>query len=483
MQEVYEMNVGIRLLSIKIKNIKNVKQGNIEFKSKKQVEKGLFDLKTSDVIGIYGPNGSSKTAMVNAFNILKSIIVSRDLKENDARVNHFDEKEVYDIINKNENEATLELTYFIDDIKKMMCIYEVILGKNDSTKTAFIKSEKLSYKMFSEELDKWNNKVKLVEVDFLNENLLNFIQPLSLVTLLKKYDKTTIGVLQRLVGSISSSNSSFIFSDTFISVLYKVKELQFEADSLKRLKIYATHNMHVYDNKEISQIAAIDAIPFLYRSETDKAINTTFGKFSIFGESILSNEIKPIVFDYFKEIDIVINKIIPNMHVEVVDLGNAILENGIEGFRCEVVSIRNDLRIPLRLESDGIKKIISLISSMVDVFNNKSSILVVDEFDSGIFEYLLGELLKGFKEEAKGQFLFTSHNLRALEVIRDSIIFSSLDENDRYISYPRLSKTENLRNQYLRKLFLDSDNNFSEPIDLYDIYRSFVKAGELIKHE
>ena len=248
--------------------------------------------------------------MVNAFNILKSIIVSRDLKENDARVNHFDEKEVYDIINKNENEATLELTYLIDNVKKMMCIYEVVLGKNDSTKTAFIKSEKLSYKMFSEELDKWNNKVKLVEVDFLNENLLNFIQPLSLVTLLKKYDKTTIGVLQRLVGSISSSNSSFIFSDTFISVLYKVKELQFEADSLKRLKIYATHNMHVYDNKEISQIAAIDAIPFLYRSETDKAINTTFGKFSIFGESILSNEIKPIVFDYFKEIDIVINKII-----------------------------------------------------------------------------------------------------------------------------------------------------------------------------
>lgn len=479
MCEVQEMNVGIRLLSIKIKNIKNVKQGYIEFKSKKQIEKGLFDLKTSDVIGIYGPNGSSKTAVVNAFNILKNIIVSRD----DAKVNHFDEKEVYDIINKNENEATLELTYLIDNVKKMICIYEVVLGKNDSTKIAFIKSEKLSYKLFSDELDKWNSKVKLVEVDFMNENLLDFIQPLSLVTLLKKYDKTTIGVLQRLVGSVSSNNSSFIFSDIFISTLYKIQELQFEAFSLKRLKIYATHNMHVYDNKEISQIAAMDAIPFLYRSETEKAINTTFGKFSIFGESILSNEVKPVVFEYFKEIDIVINKIVPNMHVSVIDLGNAILENGVEGFKCEVVSIRNDLKIPLRLESDGIKKIISLISAMVDVFNNKSSILIVDEFDSGIFEYLLGELLKGFKEEAKGQFLFTSHNLRALEVIKDSIVFSSLDENNKYITYPRLSKTENLRSQYLRKLFLDSDNNFSEQIDLYDIYRSFVKAGELIKHE
>lgn len=285
------------------------------------------------------------------------------------------------------------------------------------------------------------------------------------------------------MGSVSSNNSSFIFSDIFISTLYKIQELQFEAFSLKRLKIYATHNMHVYDNKEISQIAAMDAIPFLYRSETEKAINTTFGKFSIFGESILSNEVKPVVFEYFKEIDIVINKIVPNMHVSVIDLGNAILENGVEGFRCEVVSIRNDLKIPLRLESDGIKKIISLISAMVDVFNNKSSILIVDEFDSDIFEYLLGELLKGFKEEAKGQFLFTSHNLRALEVIKDSIVFSSLDENNKYITYPRLSKTENLRSQYLRKLFLDSDNNFSEQIDLYDIYRSFVKAGELIKHE
>ena len=120
---------------------------------------------------------------------------------------------------------------------------------------------------------------------------------------------------------------------------------------------------------------------------------------------------------------------------------------------------------------------------MVDVFNNKSSILVVDEFDSGIFEYLLGELLKTFKNEAKGQLLFTSHNLRALEVIKDSIVFSSLNENDRYISYPRLSKTDNLRNHYLRNLFLDNNSKYAEQIDLYEIYRAFIKAGELIHHE
>ena len=136
------MNVGIRLLKIQIRNIKNVKNGKIEFGSKKQIEKGLFDLNTSDVVGIYGPNGSSKTSMINAFEILKSIIVSKNLKENDNKINHFDEKNVYDLISKNADNAILELTYFVDQKEKTICVYEIIIGKNEQTKTAFIKKEK-----------------------------------------------------------------------------------------------------------------------------------------------------------------------------------------------------------------------------------------------------------------------------------------------------------------------------------------------------
>ena len=474
------MDIGIRLLSIKIQNIKNVKNGRIDFDSKKQIEKGLFDLKFSDVVGVYGPNGSSKSALVDAFRILKSLIISKDLKENGNKMDFFDEKEVYDLINKNADEAILELTYFVDQEEKIMGVYEVVIGKNSQTKNAFIKKEKLSYKTYLNESRKWSNKVKLVDVDFSNENLTNFISPSNFITALKRFDKNILSTLFRLVGSVSSNNSSFIFSDVFISILDKMDAYKMSSLSLRKMKIYAVSNMHVYDNKDISQIAALDAIPFFYKSETENVINSFVGKFTIFGESTLPIEIKPIILDYFKEIDIVINKIIPNMHVEIVDLGSTLLENGKEGFKFEVISIRDELKIPLRLESDGIKKIISLISSMVDVFNNKYSILIVDEFDSGIFEYLLGELLKGFKNEAKGQFIFTSHNLRALEVIKDSIIFSSLDENDRYISYPRISKSENLRNQYLKKLFLDSDNNYAEHIDFYEIYRALHKAGRVI---
>ena len=37
---------------------------------------------------------------------------------------------------------------------------------------------------------------------------------------------------------------------------------------------------------------------------------------------------------------------------------------------------------------------------------------MIDELDSGIYEYLLGECLEVMQDKAKGQLIFTSHNLR-----------------------------------------------------------------------
>ena len=44
---------------------------------------------------------------------------------------------------------------------------------------------------------------------------------------------------------------------------------------------------------------------------------------------------------------------------------------------------------------------------------------MVDELDSGIYEYLLGECLEVMQDKAKGQLIFTSHNLRPLEILEN----------------------------------------------------------------
>ena len=97
--------------------------------------------------------------------------------------------------------------------------------------------------------------------------------------------------------------------------------------------------------------------------------------------------------------------------------------------------------IPIRMESEGIIKIISILNALIQAFGSPSICLVIDELDSGIFEYMLGELLDIFKKSAKGQLIFTSHNLRALEMIdKESIMFSTTNPDNRYIHMKNVRK-------------------------------------------
>ena len=70
----------------------------------------------------------------------------------------------------------------------------------------------------------------------------------------------------------------------------------------------------------------------------------------------------------------------------------------------------------IRMESEVIIKIISILNALIQAFSDSSICLAIDELDAGIFEYILGELLQIFDESAKGQLIFTSHNHRALEI-------------------------------------------------------------------
>lgn len=461
------MECNIRILGIKIRNIKNVKNGEIELDSFKDIKKGNFDLEKSDIVGVYGPNGSSKTTIVDSFNLVKKIILNKDI----IFLNN-----IYDLMNFDENESSIEITFLDDSNIKRIYYYEIIFNKDNKAKKGFVRNEALSFKEYDNQNNKYLSKNKLFDIDYLNEDLNNIVKPIQSLSLIKKYHKNNFINLVRLLTIVESSNSSFIFNDLFIDLIAKINEFKNVSNLLLRFKSFINYSMHIFTLKELISINSDNYIENILNSNAD---NKKF-HINFFRENVISLELKGFVKNYIKEIDSVINKIVPSMHIQILDLGNISLENAKIGFKYELISIRNETKIPLRLESDGIKKIISLISSIIDIYNNKYSVLIVDELDSGVFEYLLGELLKGIKEDAQGILIFTSHNLRPLEIIKDSIIFSSTIENDRYITFPRISKTENLRNQYLKKLFLDNSNEFADHIDTFEISRSFKKAGNLI---
>ena len=44
--------------------------------------------------------------------------------------------------------------------------------------------------------------------------------------------------------------------------------------------------------------------------------------------------------------------------------------------------------IPIRMESEGIIKIISILNALIHAYSNPSICIAIDELDSGIFEYM-----------------------------------------------------------------------------------------------
>ena len=125
-------------------------------------------------------------------------------------------------------------------------------------------------------------------------------------------------------------------------------------------------------------------------------------------------------------------------------------------------------------------KIVCILADYIVAFNQGSTTLVVDEFDSGVFEYLLGELLQIFESAGKGQFIFTSHNLRPLEVIDKKFIrFTTADPYNRYYKLPNVGGTRNLRDLYLRSVQLGGqDVEIYRKTKSFKMIKALKKAGE-----
>lgn len=175
----------------------------------------------------------------------------------------------------------------------------------------------------------------------------------------------------------------------------------------------------------------------------------------------------------------VLCQLVPGLSIEVRQLHDETLDCGAAGKRIEVLSRRGDVVVPFRTESEGIKKIVSMLGWLIDVYNDDSSCLVVDEIDSGVFEFLLGELLEVVSQRGRGQLIFTAHNLRALECLPSGcLVFTTVNPQNRYIRFRGSGASNNLRNQYLRAINLGGQKEpVYQPTSSADIDAAFFGAG------
>jgi hypothetical protein len=154
----------------------------------------------------------------------------------------------------------------------------------------------------------------------------------------------------------------------------------------------------------------------------------------------------------------VISSIIPGLTILCKSQKSSLDEND-DQHEVELFSQREELgTFPFKHESLGIKKILSFIVMLIAAYNDPSFTLAIDELDSSVFEYLVGELVGIMNATGQGQLIFTSHNLRPLEMLEwHSITFTTTNRNDRY-SQIKTKRTNNLRDVYFRQISIGGDD-------------------------
>ena len=462
----------VRIESIEIRNFKNVKYGILDFENNRKPY-------NSSVLGLYGQNGSGKTALIDVLSLLKLALSGKTMPVNFA-----------DFVNIDAAFATLKYNFKVSNNEtkgEYAASYEFSIRKDreDSAQNvdnSNLMNEKYKATIFDEILSYSykddNTKVKLLPVvDTRTEDV--FLPKSKYTTLVgnNKRTKTDLLSYKRLT---SSTSRSFIFSRELLNILRQNCKEKYHLDLFEALIWFGNYELFIIDTAD-SGLITLNSLPlaFTYEEKGKASIGTLMIKLN--GATLIPQEAFDIVKNIVANMNIVLTQLVPGLTISVKDLGTELFPNGSIGSKIQLMSQKNSKEIPLQYESQGIKKIISVLQLLIVIYNKPSITVAIDELDSGVFEYLLGELLRIISEKGKGQLIFTSHNLRPLETLdRGFIAFTTTNPENRYIRLANIKTNNNLRDFYYRDIVLGEQSEaVYEPTNNYEIALAFREAGEL----
>ena len=468
----------IKLKSMELENFKNVKYGKIEFKEEKSTKEYDENIKIANILGIYGQNGSGKTSVINGLYLLKMVASGRSL--NPSFCNY---------ISCDENFASLNFEFRMNDKDKIYKVFYKFYIRKSYKSAAFeeygyvdkkdetieIFKEKLTYSKFED--NQWKKSITIVDYNMDDDDYT--FRPIKNYREVANSTDKKVGF--GIAKGLSQENStSFIFNQKTYTLLIKSfsKNNQENSIILSFLRNFIVFNVFVIQNDVLGDISSNRSMPLNFMLGSDKVNMRGNIGLNLFDISVIEIDKLQRVEEILTQINVVLNTIIPKLKIEIKNYGKETLENSQEVFKVELLTVKNNRKIPLRYESDGIKKIISILSVLIGMYNNENILVAIDELDAGIFEYLLGEILEILSKSAKGQLIFTSHNLRALEKLhKDLVIFTTTNENNRYINLNNSKNDINLRDFYYRGIMLGGQREeLYDETNKYEINYAFRKA-------
>lgn len=440
------MDCIVRILDCSIKNLKNVREGYFKTKSSQEA------YKVADVIGFYGQNGSGKTAVIEGLGIFKSILDGETLPATEECLIHQSQKNM---------ELTINL--FVKNLHNEYYVkYHALFSAGE--KYLVVEQESLWYKENAKG-KQFKSLVTRTKDD------------LSIRSTNLKKMKEDLRVAVMVVNKLAFEKSTSVIFNNEMKPLYDHFLSSEELLIMNNVTRDFNDNFHVISNVQSGLMSANILLPVNIHLQDSRG-NIPY---NLSHPMVVSREIFAVLEQVIAMNNVVLKTVIPGLEVIVNRIHDEKMIDGKDGIRFEFLSRKNGIELPLRCESAGTLKIISVLNTLIAVYNNPNACVAIDELDAGVFEYLLGELLEVIDENGKGQLIFTSHNLRILEVLPiQNLWFTTLNEHHRFIQLKGVRELSNARDIYLRAVQLGGqDENMYKSTDSFDIKKSFRKAGKL----
>lgn len=379
------------LSRIEIYNFKNIKRAELDFKH--------------SILGLYGQNGSGKTALIDVLDLVKTILCGHSVSSDFSDLIYVDAEYsrivVQFIIDENERHSEIEYSFKFN----RSCIYDEILSY------AYTDGE--------------TRVVKSKLIDTSNSPTFSPVSKYKSLIGPSEESELNVMVIKKMV---RKEFRSFIFSSEFLEVVRNRSNECKDKEFMRHM--YILESLVDFANYEL----------FVVKSKCCKD-----------DSMVLSKSALDVYKKRIESMNRVLPYLVPDLTMGVKVLGKELMRDSSVGYRVELVSNK----IPFQYESDGVKRIVSILQPLIEIFNNTSVVVTIDDLDCGIHEYLFGEIVKLMCEQAKGQLIFTAHNLRPLEIINKKfLVFTTTDLDNRYVRYKNIAAHNNLRNVYIRDIAL-----------------------------
>lgn len=428
----------MNILQIKIIGIKSIdKEITINFTNK------IIDhnhASKSNIKGIFGYNGSGKTAIITAVAFYKRIVTEMNfLSQNNVK------EELAKLINFKTRKFDFSIVY---DFENLVIKHYIALRYQDLTKSYCIKKEEIS-ELNDRSVD---GKYRTIIANENGNLIIGEKQNNEVVEIFEKIDLENTSIVPSFVKNIINKkecSSLENLSKTFLKILLSAENI-------------------FVDQKNTY-------------SKTNSKLNRT--QLISFSKSIGVNQLNEIDYieNYGNNDELVIDK----NDLEKLKIKNKRLERFIKYFKPDLVSIDLATRIDhdfvhinrvfnypyfsveYKYESSGIKELSNLFDYLS--YSVDGGAVFIDEIDANINTAYLKTLISFIINNAKGQLVFTSHNLETMNVLKHKSKSILILGNNNQLDVWTMKGNRSPVNDYLNGNILNSPMNL-EDFDFINIF-------------